>query len=250
MAERRQGEYWTDLSNESSPRSIKDRARSHEARREKSIVHILMELHMMAATGIISGDIKNLVLSKASLEDTLGYSGRELMEVNCTPRRVLINAVYSYEVLVKVLPERGNRLKEFFEWTDSLPMSFDICDSMSEDAGIVEAFRAACLSAISSGASSELTYSDVILAVKRAFDQYRSGATYALNKCIDKLDQKLTFPKPLPDNEQKWKEQLLILKNYAIELRNSVAVSTVTRIGEVEKLIAVYKTVGAERITY
>ena len=200
---------------------------------------------MMAATGVISGDIKNLVLSKASLEDTFGYSGREMMEVNCTPRRVLINAVYAYEVLVKVLPERGNRLKELFESADSLPMSFDICDSMSEDAGIVEAFRAACLSAISSGASSELTYSDVILAVKRAFDQYRSGATYALNKCIDKLDQKLTFPKPLPDNEQKWKEQILILKNYAIELRNSVAVGTVTRIGEVEKLIAVYKTVGS-----
>jgi hypothetical protein len=182
------------------------------------------------------------VLSKASLENTFGYDGREMMEVNCMPRRLLINAVYVYEILVKVLPERGNRLKEYFEWTDSLPMSFDICDSMSEEAGVVQAFRAACLSAIGSGSGLQaLNYTNVILAMKRAFDQYSSGATYAFTKCIDKLDQKLTFPKPLPDNEQKWQEQVLILRHYSLELRNSTAVGIVTRIDEVEKLIRIYK---------
>jgi hypothetical protein len=243
MAERRQGEYWTDLNNESGPQSIKDRARRHEARREKVIVSILMELHMMAATGIISSNIKNLVLSKASFENTFGYSGREMMEVTCTPRRVLLNAVHVYEVLARVLPARGARLKEFFEWTDSLPVSFDICDTMSEEAGVVDAFRAACLSAIASADSSALHFSNITLAVKRAFDQYKAGANYALSKCIDKLEQKLTFPKPLPDNEQKWQEQVLILRSYAAELRSSTAVGTVTRINEVEKLIMAYKDV-------
>lgn len=244
MAERQQSEFWIDFGDEGSPRSIKDRARWHEGRRQRVIASILLELHLMACTEIIPRTARSITLVRARWQDDFGSADKQTQAAHCAPRQLIIRSSEPHRFLLKDLPDRADFLKGYFAKTSTLPENFNKADSRCERFGLVEAFRNSCVSAISSGQQSKkLKIQDVSIALKAAFQFYKDDARKIFLAASERLNKKLIFPKPLPENERKWKEQLLITQSYAFELRHSTAVSTITRLGELEDLINIYKKI-------
>ncbi len=246
MAERQQADYWIDFGDDGAPRAVRDRAQWHETRRQRVIASILLELHLMAATGIIPKSARGFTLIKARWQDALGAEDKETQLANCAPRQLVIHSREPQELLRKILPDRSDFLRRNFNKTDTLPTSFNTSDSLCENKGLVDGFRIACVAVIASGHETvgELNLDRVSVQVKNAFDLYKSKAKDVFFTCTSILGEKLTFPKPLPDNERKWKEQLLIIQNYAQTLRYTNAVNSISELGELENLIKIYKKVG------
>lgn len=245
MAERQQSEYWLDFGDEGAPRALKDRAQWHESRRQRVVASILLELHLMAATGLISRTAKNFKLVKARWQDDFGSADNETQAAHCVPRQMIINTKEPQEILRIPLPDRSDFIRGYFAKTDTLPANFNKSDSRCEHLGLVEGFRLACLAAISSGheADGKLKFDRISVDVKSAFDIYKILAKDAYLSATARLGKKLVFPKPLPENERKWKQQLLITENYAHELRYSNVINTITQLGEIEELVRIYKKI-------
>lgn len=244
MADRQQSDYWIDFGDESAPRSIRDRARWHEGRRQRAVASVLLEIHLMAAAEIIPRNTKTISLEKAQWQDDFGSADDDTHAAHCVPRQLVIRSRHPHDLLRRYSGDRADFLQGFFAKTDILPANFNKCDSRCERISIVNGFRLACLSAINSGHyASDIRFSKVVTAVRTAFDFYRSAARFAFDGSSARLSKRLVFPKPLPHNEQKWKQQLAITQGYAQELRYSTAISTITRLGEVEDLVKIYRNI-------
>ncbi len=245
MAERQQSDYWIDFGDEGAPRALKDRAHWHESRRQRVVASILLELHLMAATELISRRATSFRLMKARWQDAFGAAENETQAAHCVPRQLVINAKEPQEILRVPLPDRSDFIRGYFAKSDTLPANFNRSDSRCEMLGLVEGFRLACQSAISSGhlTDGKIKIQRVSTDIKIAFDLYKSVAKDAFMSANDRLDKKLTFPKPLPDNERKWRQQLHITQSYADALRRSTVINEITQLGEIESLIKIYKNI-------
>jgi hypothetical protein len=245
MAERQQADYWIDFGDEGAPRSIRDSARRHENHRQRVVALIFLELYLMAATEIIPKTAKGFTLIKARSHDAFGSDNTGTEATHCVPRQLVIRARDPHDLLRKVLPDRAEFVRGFFEKTDTLPIDFNKCDSRCEQLGLVEGFRIGCVSAISSGHSSigKIQLAKVTVDIKNAFDLYKSAAKDSVQASVTWLEKKLTFPKPLPENERKWKKQLIITQGYAHEIRYSSAIRTISDLDEFEHLIKIYEKV-------
>ncbi len=245
MAERQQADYWIDFGDEGTPRAIRDSARWHEGRRQRVVASILIELHLMAATEIIPKTARGFTMIKARSQDAFGSTENQTEPAHCVPRQLVIRAREPHDLLRKPLPDRADFVCGYFAKTDTLPIDFNECDSRCERLGLVEGFRIACVSAIATGhlTDGELKFTKVSVDVKNAFDLYKSAAKDSFQSSITRLEKKLTFPKPLPENERRWKKQLLITQGYAHELRYSSAMRTISELDEIEHLIKVYEKV-------
>ncbi len=244
MADRRQADYWIDFGDENAPRSVKDRARWHEGRRQRAIASILLELHLMAVTEIIPLNTRSFGMVKAHWQDDFGSEEDETHAAHCVPRQLIIRSRHPHDLLRPYSPDRSDYLQGFFAKTDILPVNFNKCDSRCERIGLVNGFRLACLSAIASGhASPDIKFGRVSTSVRIAFEHYKAAARFVFQASAQRLSKKLVFPKPLPHNERKWKQQLAITEGYAQELRYSSAINTITRLGEMDDLVKHYREV-------
>jgi hypothetical protein len=246
MGDRQQVDYWIDFGDETSPKSLKGRGTWHEGRRQRVIVSILLELHLMSLTELIPKSCKSFKVEKAFWQDKSGSNDDDTQAAHCVPRQLIINGKHPHDILAKYSRDRRDFMQGFFGKTDLLPVNFNKCDSRAErvpKVNIAEGFRKACRSAITTGQiGGQLTPSSVGISVANAFDHYKTHAKQTYGICILRLKQKLTRPVIKTTDKDRWKEQLIITQSYAQEVNNSAAFAENVRLAEVKDLIDLYKT--------
>ncbi len=246
MGDRQQVDWWIDYGDESVPRSAKGRAIWHEGRRQRTIVSILLEIHLMALTEIIPKSCKGFKVEKAYWQDDTGSEDKDTQAAHCVPRQLVINGRHPHDILMKYSRERRDFMQGFFGKTDLLPANFNKCDSRAERVPLVniaEGFRKACRAAITSGQGiGMLTPQSVGTSVAAAYGNYTSHASQAYTICIQRLKLKLSRPSIKPTDKDRWKEQLTITQYYAQEVNNRAAFVENVRLADVSELIKLYKT--------
>lgn len=246
MGDRQQVDWWIDFGDESVPKSIKGRATWHEGRRQRTIVSILLEIHLMALTEIIPKSCRGFKVEKAYWQDDEGADDDETQAAHCVPRQLVINGKHPHDIISRYSTERRDFLQGFFAKTDLLPASFNKCDSRAERVPLVniaEGFRKACRSAITSGQmSGRMSAQNVGTAVGGAYSIYTAHASQAFTICIQRLKLKLARPAIKPKDKDRWKEQLTITQYYAQEVNNRRAFTENMRLAEVDELLKLYKS--------
>lgn len=246
MGDRQQVDWWIDFGDESLPKSTKGRAIWHEGRRQRTIVSILLEIHLMSLTEIIPKSCKGFKVERAAWQDQEGSEGEGTQAAHCVPRQLIINGKHPHDILMKYSRERRDFMQGFFGKTDLLPANFNKCDSRAERVPLVniaEGFRKACRAAITSGqVDGKLTPQSVGTCVAGAYGAYTSHASQAFTICIQRLKLKLTRPSIKPADKDRWKDQLAITQYYAQEVNNRKAFAENMRLMDVDKLIKLYKT--------
>ena len=246
MGDRQQVDWWIDFGDESVPRSIKGRAVWHEGRRQRTIISILVEIHLMALTEIIPKSCRGFKIEKAYWQDDSGSGDKGTQAAHCVPRQLVINGKHPHDLISKYSTERRDFLQGFFGKTDLLPSNFNKCDSRAERVPLVniaEGFRKACRAAITSGQNGgQMTPQSVGTAIGGAYGIYTAHASQAYTICIQRLKLKLTRPSIKPADKENWKEQLSITQYYAQEVNNRKAFNENARLAEIDKLLKLYKT--------
>jgi len=246
MGDRQQTDWWIDYGDESVPRSTKGKAIWHEGRRQRTIVSILLEIHLMALTEIIPKSCRGFKVEKAFWQDDSGSADDKTQAAHCVPRQLVINGKHPHDILSRYSMDRRDFMQGFFGKTDLLPSNFNKCDSRAERVPLVniaEGFRKACRAAITSGqAGGQLTAQSVGVAVAAAYENYKAHASESYKICIQRLKLKLARPNVKQSDKDKWKEQLAITQYYAQETNNRAAFNENVRLAEVTKLIGVYKS--------
>ncbi|MBS1794239.1 MAG: hypothetical protein JSS81_10315 [Acidobacteria bacterium] len=246
MGDRQQVDYFIDFGDETSPKSIRGRAIWHEGRRQRVIVSILLELHLMALTELIPKSCRSFKVEKAAWQDNEGRADDDTQAAHCVPRQLVLNGKHPHEILERYSMDRRDFMQGYFGKTDLLPVNFNKCDSRAERVPLVniaEGFRKACRAAITSGQiGGQMTQSSVGVEVAAAFSHYTSHARNTYNICILRLKQKLQRPVIKPADKDRWKEQLQITQNYLQEVNNTSAFAENIRLAEVKNLIDLYKT--------
>lgn len=246
MGDRQQVDWWIDFGDESLPKSTKGRAIWHEGRRQRTIVSILLEIHLMALVEIIPKSCRGFKVEKAYWQDDSGSNDDETQAAHCVPRQLVINGKHPHDMLMRYSPERRDFMQGFFGKTDLLPVNFNKCDSRAERVPLVniaEGFRKACRAAITSGQmSDQMTPQSIGTAVAGAYGLYASHASQAFTICIQRLKLKLARPSIKPKDKDRWKDQLGITQYYAQEVNNRAAFNENVRLAEVDKLLKLYKS--------
>jgi hypothetical protein len=246
MGDRQQVDWWIDYGDESLPRSTKGRAIWHEGRRQRTIVSILLEIHLMALTEIIPKSCKSFKVEKAYWQDDSGSTDDDTQAAHCVPRQLVVNGKHPHDILMKYSRERRDFMQGFFGKTDLLPINFNKCDSRAERVPLVniaEGFRKACRAAITSGQiGGQMTAQSVAMAVAGAYGNYTSHASQSYTTCVQRLKLKLSRPSIKPSDKDRWKEQLAITQFYAQEVNNRAAFVENVRLAEVDKLLKLYKS--------
>lgn len=246
MGDRQQTDWWIDYGDESVPKSTKGKAVWHEGRRQRTIVSILLEIHLMSLTEIIPKSCRGFKVERARFQDDEGCDDDDTQAAHCVPRQLIINGKYPHDILMKYSADRRDFMQGFFGKTDLLPVNFNKCDSRAERVPLVniaEGFRKACRAAITSGQiGGQLTPQSVGTAVASAYDNYTSHAGQTYKICIQRLKLKLSRPNVKPSDKDKWREQLAITQYYAQEVNNRAAFNENVRLAEVSKLLKLYKS--------
>jgi hypothetical protein len=246
MADRQQVDWWIDFGDESVPKSTRGRAIWHEGRRQRTIVSILLEIHLMALTEIIPQSCRGFKVERAFWQDDEGSTNDKTQAAHCVPRQLVINGKHPHEILTKYSIERRDFMQGYFGKTDLLPANFNKCDSRAErvpSVNIAEGFRKACRAAITSGQmGGKMSAQNVGTSVAAAYANYTSHAARTYDLCIQRLKLKLARPSIKPTDQEKWKEQLTITQYYAQEAGNRRAFNENLRLAEVDKLLKLYKS--------
>ncbi len=246
MGDRQQVDYWIDFGDETSPKSLKGRATWHEGRRQRVIVSILLEIHLMAWSEVIPKSVRSFKVEKAFWQDDAGADDDDTQAAHCVPRQLVINGKHPHDILAKYSADRRDFVQGFFGKTDLLPVNFNKCDSRAErvpQVNIAEGFRKACRAAMVSGQmTGKITPQNVGASVANAYSEYTYSARTTYGICINRLKQKLTRPAIKPKDKDRWKEQLIITQSYSQEVNNTAAFSENVRLAEVQDLIDLYKT--------
>ena len=246
MGDRQQVDWWIDFGDESVPRSTKGRAVWHEGRRQRTIVSILLEIHLMALTEIIPKSCRGFKVEKAYWQDDSGSADKDTQAAHCVPRQLVINGKHPHDMLSRYSTERRDFMQGFFGKTDLLPSNFNKCDSRAERVPLVniaEGFRKACRAAITGGQiGGQLTAQSVGTNVAAAYGSYTSHASHAYTICIQRLKLKLSRPSIKPADKERWKDQLAITQYYAQEVNNRAAFNENVRLASISELIKLYKS--------
>lgn len=248
MGDRQQVDWWIDFGDEAVPKSTRGRAIWHEGRRQRVIVSILLEIHLMAWSEIIPKSCRSFKVEKAFWQDAEGSDDDDTQAAHCVPRQLVINGKHPHEILGKYSADRRDFVQGFFGKTDILPVNFNKCDSRAErvpKVNIAEGFRKACRAAMTSGQiTGKITPQGVGTSIANAYSEYTSHARQTYNICIVRLKQKLTRPSIKQKDKDKWKEQLAITQGYTQEVNNTAAFTENVRLAAVKDLIDLYKTLN------
>jgi hypothetical protein len=228
------------------PFALKERAAKHEYNRQRVVISILLDLHLMTLAGFI-GKNATLGLRGAITQNLEGHEGDAA--AHCAPRQLIISGRPPQTILLrpsrnssaKPMPERAFALDILFGETDILPVNFNICDSRAERRGLNSAFLNACRQAIKSGQhGGEMKAEAISTAVNAAFDKYKSDAKTAFQSSVQRLKDKLKPKYLFPYLLARWTEQLQITEQYAEALASSNIAQQKTDLALIEGLIRIY----------
>ncbi|HEX8249457.1 MAG TPA: hypothetical protein VF599_14860 [Pyrinomonadaceae bacterium] len=228
------------------PFALKERAAKHEYNRERVVISIMLDLHLMALTGFI-GKTTTIGLRGAITQNLEGHEGDAA--AHCAPRQLIINGRPPQAILArpprnssaKPMPERAFALDVLFGEADILPVNFNICDSRAERRGLNGAFLNGCRQAIKAGLhGGEMKADAISSAVKAAFDKYKSDSKTAFQSSVTRLKDKLKPKYLFPYLRARWTEQLQITEQYADALAGSDVAQQKTDLALIEGLIRVY----------
>ena len=229
------------------PFALKERAAKHEYNRQRVVISIMLDLHLMALAGFI-GKTTTIGLRGAITQNLEGHEGDAA--AHCAPRQLIINGRPPQAILArpsrnsaaKPMPERAFALDVLFGETDVLPVNFNICDSRAERRGLNSAFLNGCRQSIKAGLhGGEMKADSISSAVKAAFDKYKSDSKTAFQSSVTRLKDKLKPKYLFPYLRARWTEQLQITEQYADALAGSAdVVQKKTDLALIEGLIRVY----------
>lgn len=220
------------------PFSMKERAVRHELNRQRVIVSILLDLHLMALTGFVE-ESAALTLRGAVSQSLEGHEGDAA--AHCVPRQLLVRTRTPQEILRGKMPERAWALDLLFAETDVLPANFNISDSRAERLGLNEAFLKSCRQVIEAGQhGGQMEAGSVSMIVRGAFDKYKIAAKTAFQAAVSRLNDKLSPAYLFPSERARWNEQLQITEQYAEALIESNIGPTVIELSRIEGLMRVY----------
>lgn len=220
------------------PFALRERAVTHENNRQRVVVSILLDLHLMALSKLIE-PAAAIGLRGAVAQNLEGHEGDAA--AHCAPRQLIINGRPPQEILAQKMPERAWALDVLFGETDVLPVNFNICDSRAERRGLNDAFLNGCRQAIQAGPhGGEKSAQAISTAVRAAFDKYKSDAKIAFQSSVTRLKDKLKPTYLFPALRAKWTEQLQITEQYGEALASSTAAQNKTDLQTIEGLIRVY----------
>lgn len=223
------------------PFGVKERAETHEFNRQRVVVSILLELHLMTLFDTIKKN-QAVTLKKAISQSLSGSKSRGTEAAHCAPRQILIGHKTPQDILRKPFAERAWVLDAYFAETDILPANFNKCDSRAERNGLTSAFREACENIIFSGFyNGKVETGAIAMSLANAYSLYESRAKIAFESCIDRLREKLQpFGLP-PADKAKWNEQLVITQEYARILKEGSGKAETMYSSKIEGLITIYK---------
>jgi hypothetical protein len=228
------------------PLDLKTRAVMHETNRQRVVISIMLDLHLMTLTGYIKPNAM-IGLRGAISQNLEGHEGDAA--AHCAPRQVLVNSMPPQQILANPPagieagrnPERGWALDALFSETDVLPVNFNICDSRAERMGLNGAFLNACRQVVASAKYGGQMKPDVVATlVSNAFDRYRSDSMVAFRAAIRRLKDKLKPTFLFPHIRERWIEQLQITEQYLEAALESATVENELELSRIEGLIRVY----------
>lgn len=229
------------------PFALKERAVTHEHNRQRVVVSLLLDLHLMSLSGFIPAGAV-LGLKGAVSQNLEGHEGDAA--AHCVPRQLIINSRTPQEILAnpspvssgKPMPERARAVDVLFAETDILPVNFNISDSRAERRGLNDAFlngaRQAVQAALHGG---QMEAGAISTAVNAAFDKYKADARTAFQSAILRLKDKLKPTYLFPAFRARWTEQLQITEQYLEALANSAIAQREMDLSRIEGLMRVYR---------
>lgn len=221
------------------PFDLKEDATKHEHSRQRVVISILLDLHLMALSGFIARSAA-IGLRGAVMQNLEGHQGNAA--AHCVPRQLIISGRPAQDVLAQRMPERALALAGLFGETDVLPVNFNICDSRAERRGLNSAFLNSSQQVINAGRlGGEIRAESVATVVRGAFDKYKSDARVAFQSSVQRLKDKLKPAYLFPHLQAKWTEQLQITEQYADALASPAdAVQKKTDLTHIKNMIYIY----------
>lgn len=220
------------------PFDLKEDATKHEHSRQRVVISILLDLHLMALKGFIPQSAA-IGLRGAVVQNLEGHQGNAA--AHCVPRQLIISGRTAQDLLAQRMPERSLALAGLFGETDVLPVNFNICDSRAERRGLNNAFLSSCQQVIDAGRlGGQMRGESVATVVRAAFDKYRSDARIAFQSSVQRLKDKLKPTYLFPHLRARWTEQLQITEQYADALTSSDVMQRKTDLTVIGGLIYIY----------
>lgn len=239
-----------EFGDDRDPRSIENRARQHQAHRERAVATIIADLHLMALTKKVlpQNQSWNVGTEKAYWQDVKGSQARGTEAAHCVPCQLKINAFRPEQFVRKFSKERANMIEMYFgKTTPHLPVVYNDCDQKCEEDGLIEAFQEACIIALNDGHfNSGFKEASIKTCIRNAFSNFmsKSRTTYGLviQYYKNKEIQARQFSTQAKQEEAKWRAtQRRIVEHYLKELNNSCAVQDVAQL-DLLPMIALYKS--------
>lgn len=229
------------------PFALRERAETHERNRQRVVLSVLLDLHLMSLAGYIEAT-QPLGLRGAISQNLEGSADDATAAAHCAPRQLLVGVRPPQNILLAPLlngllpmPERAFAVDVMFAETDILPVNFNISDSRAERLGLNEAFLRACKYIIKAAHyGGQMKSSSIGTIAENAFAIYRDESLRAFQAAADRLREKLKPTYLFPKDRAKWTEQLQITEKYADTLRSSPITGELLDIHKIEGLIRVY----------
>jgi hypothetical protein len=240
---RKQTDFFMDFGDDQDPRSIKNRAALHEQHRHRVIATILVDLHLMAAAGILP-DNCIVGAERAYWQDFSGSETKGTEAAHCVPCQIRITGKRPEQYVRKYSVDRAEKIAAYFGKTDKfLPVIFNKCDSQAERLGLVDAFWDACLEVVNSGLlSGTLRQQTVVMHIKSAFSLYKGLAVNAFSSAIKHFEgNRIKYALSSPDRSKEAATQVKVIQYYNSELSKSTVIQDITGFGEMKELIDLYK---------
>lgn len=229
------------------PFSLRERAETHEKNRQRVVLSLLLDLHLMALTGYV-GPHEPLGLRGAISQNLEGKSDDQTAAAHCVPRQLLVGIRAPQDILLNPIssnlppiPERAFAVDALFAETDIMPVNFNISDSRAERLGLNSAFLKACKYIIKAGHhGGEMASASILTITENGFAIYKDDARRAFKSAADRLRHKLKPTYLFPKDRAKWTEQLQITEKYSDTLHSSPQTREILDIQIIEGLIRVY----------
>lgn len=229
------------------PFALRERAETHERNRQRVVLSILIDVHLMALTGYAK-PTQALGLRGAISQSLEGNAADSSAAAHCAPRQLLIGIRPPQDILFNPLsgdlapiPERAYAVDVLFAETDILPVNFNIADSRAERLGLNDGFLRACKYIIKAGhLGGKLTAASILTIGENAFAIYKEESRRAFKAAADRLREKLKPTYLFPKEREKWTEQLQITEKYAETLQSSPTSGELLDKHKLDGLITVY----------
>ena len=229
--------------NKASSEDLRYHAEVHEAKRQRVIASILLDLYLMAAKKMFTPGT-SVKLQRAVAHDPDGGRGETFEIAHCVPQQIILGTRLPQDILRLKSPDQAGELDSFFTESDYLPANYNEADSRAEDYGLREGFRFACQTSVFiAQTNNSMNFESVAVAVKTAYALYETRAGAAFEIALKELRDKFTFRLP-PKEDKKYREQIEITRIYDQTMRRSSGAAEVLDVQHIKNIIKIYEKIG------